>query len=217
MKTLRPKTERELKFKLNYLDENLVLDHPDVRRMLEGVMRENISAVGIMLKNEGKMKGFKDGMKLITDIFLSELPYDEMVLYIGKPISEWSFLTKEKLDIISSLNEVFKTYGQTYVEDKSDLMIFRKTLLYFIQNKLQKVNKYVDVTDILFALTDEYSYEDTLVNNGFNPILGEDGLPRMDRLTVDKERLVIVPIDDDAPWFEPRYSSTGELIPKKDL
>lgn len=217
MEQLRPKDERELKFKLNYLEENLVLDHPQVRQMLEGVMSENKSAVGIMFKNEGKIQGFHQGIKMITDFFLSELPYDRLMYYRDIPITEWDFLTEDKKFMLNNLSELYEKYSIGYMEDKADLIILRKTMLYFIQNKLESVNKYVDVTDILYTLTDEYAYEDTLVNNGFSPILNEYGFPRMDRLIVDKSRLVIVPIDESAPWYDPRIGSDGQLIPATDF
>lgn len=214
---VRPKDEREIKFKLNYLEENLVLDHPQVRQMLESVMSENKAYIGIMFKDEGRIAGFLQGMKFITDSFLKELPYEKILEYRDKDVVEWDFLSDDRKSILNNLNELYKVYATKYIDDKAELIILRKTMLYFIQNKLEKVNKYVDVTDILYTLTDEYAYEDTLVNSGFSPIPNEYGFPRLDRLKVDKDRLVIVPIDESAPWFEPRISSTGEIIPEVDF
>lgn len=204
--------ERETKFRLNYLADNIELDHPDVINILERVMIDNESLVKQMFINEGKIIGILEGIKIITDTYLNKLNKDYLVRrYIDKPIKEWDFLSTEEMMLIDNLNNAYKEHTRIYIKDKADLMILRKTVFYFINNKLDSINPYVDVSEVLQMITDEYSYDDTLINNGFSPIR-EGGLPRLDRLYVSKQSNTIIPIDDSAPWLDVRVGRDGKLI-----
>lgn len=187
------KSEREMKFKLNYLQEGLELEHQDTRKMLENIIRENHAAIQILFKDEGEIRSISNMIEYAENVYLSHMSDEDILKWRNKPSTRWTFLNDDQKEVLMQLTNLYAKKVSDYFEDKGDLMIFRKTVMYFINHKANDVSPHFDASKFVEYLTEEYSYEDTVFNHGMSPEIDDKtGLMTLDKLKIHPKKLKLV-------------------------
>jgi len=162
------KNNLELKDNFSILADKLNLNEHEMSLLYENYIKQDEINIEYCLRSEGSINAISDFITDIENVYLSELDISEIYNFKDKNSSEWFFLDITKTNNIYNTILLLEEYYRNLDINKSQLMILRKEVNEFVMNRLKVLRDNTIPSDVVNHIIDNYTYEGTLFNLGFD-------------------------------------------------
>jgi hypothetical protein len=181
------KSIKELKYRYNAIKDGLNISDENTMKMLIETKHLDDEAIERIIKMEGEKIAIEKAIYDIENLFLSEQNIDIIYEYKDVHSDEWDFLNKDMKKILRINEKILKDVKLIYLIDKAELMIMRKAVLEFVENR-KNLKNISNIDEVLRYIINNYTYIDTLKDLGYKIIEDKDNL-YLEKYILDEETL----------------------------